>query len=152
VRVIAFTNDHGLREYRWSSWTGEGSPRWPWLVLLAFLLGLGLGTRLSAAEPERCVTLHVRPTILLRPGDVDVQARIAHHADHRRLRVSWDSDVGAGGSRELPLEGDSDRALVQWWNKDQPAGHYVFEARVIDAGGRVLGSDRAEIHAPEREP
>src|ERR671934_243827 len=71
-----------------------------------------------AATP--CVTLRVRPTVMLGPGDVDIQARVARHADHRTLRVAWDSDVAGAGARQIPLEADTDRVLVQWWNKDQP--------------------------------
>jgi hypothetical protein len=151
--MIAFTDpETQLRGYRLSA-AAPVSPRVPsgWIVLvgLAFLIGLVLGTQVHAAEAIPCVRLQVRPPFLLQRGDVDVQARVAHHADHRALVVSWDSDAGAGGSRTFDLEGDHDRALFQWINHDQPAGHYVVEARVFDAGGRQVGRDRKEIHTAE---
>ena len=151
--MIPFTNDDGLRDYRVAG--GElvaaaGSSRfmpWPWLVVAAFLVGWAFGANVHAAE--RCVQLQVRPRILLFRGDVDVQARVARHADHRTLKVAWDSDAGAAGSRTLDLEGDRDQVLFQWWNRAQPPGNYVFEARVYDAGGRQVGFDQQRIHSTE---
>ena len=115
---------------------------------LAYLLGLWTG---SAFAAERCVSLTVRPTAMLISSDVDVQARVARHADHRALTVAWDSDVGAGGSRFFDLEGADDRVLFQWWNPNQPAGAYVFEARVYNARGEVQGTARAHIRSIESE-
>jgi len=120
------------------------------LVFLAFLGGLLCGAQLHASD---CVRLQVRPQLLLRTGHVDVEAHVARHADHRALVIIWNSDVGAAGSRSFDLEGtDRDAVLVWWQNRDQPAGHYVFDARVTDAGGRTLGSSRAEIRSAEVAP
>ena len=148
--VIPFRNpDTDLRDYH-ARVTGPVTARWLWIVGLAFLLGLLLGAQLHAAD---CVRLQVRPSFLLHRGDVDVQARVARHADHRALTVIWNSDTGAAGSRSFDLEGtDTDTVLFQWTNKDQPAGAYVFVARVSDAGGRALGSSRAEIRSLESAP
>jgi hypothetical protein len=146
---MPFTNAAGLRDYR-PSVRVAAPPRRYALIVLAFLLGLALGAQLHAAEP--CVRLQLRPQVLLRRSDVDVQARVAPHADHRALVVSWDSDAGAGGSRTFDLEGDHDRVLFQWFNHEQPAGHYVFEARVFDAGGRQLAVARQQIRSIEDAP
>jgi len=154
MTAVPFTDaETGLRAYRFSPAGEPVSPRVPrgWFVIvaLAFLFGLVLGTRVHAAD-EPCVRLQLRPQFLLQRGDVDVQARVGRHADHRQLQVSWDSDAGAGGSRRFDLEGDRSPALFQWWNVSQPPGHYVFEARVFDAGGRQVGAvDRKEIRTAE---
>jgi hypothetical protein len=153
--AIPFTNDEGLRDYRHAGellLLGERASRswpWPFLVVVAFLVGWVFGAHTQAAEP--CVQLQVRPQILLFRGDVDVQARVARHVDHRTLNVAWDSDAGAGGSRTFGLEGDRDQALFQWWNRAQPAANYVFEARVYDAGGRQVGFDRAQIRTADAQ-
>lgn len=141
------TNAAGLRDYHPRVGVGAPPRRYAWIVL-AFLLGLALGAQLHATEPP-CVRLQLRPQVLMRRGDVDVQARVAPHADHRVLRVDWDSDAGAGGSRTFDLEGDRSPVLFQWWNQEQPAGHYVFEARVFDAGGRQLAFARQQIRSIE---
>lgn len=151
--MIAYTDTAThLRDYRVSAVAFAPTPRVPsgWVVLvcLAFLIGLVLGTQVHAAEAS-CVRLQLRPQFLLQRGDVDVQARVAHHADHRALVVSWDSDTGAGGSRSFDLEGEGDRALFQWVNHDQPPGHYVVDARVFDGGGHQVGHDRREIRTAE---
>ncbi len=135
--------------------------RFHWLLVLAFLLGWIAGelhaeeySRSTSFEvpPVRCVHLHLRPQVLISLGDVDVQVRVARHADHRALVVSWDSDRGFAGSRTFDLAGDHDRALFQWWNRDQPAAHYVYEARVFNAAGRSLDVDRKEIQTIEATP
>jgi hypothetical protein len=140
------TDAAGLRDYHPRVGIDRPRRRYAWIVL-AFLVGLALGAQLHAAEP--CVRLQLRPQVLLRRGDVDVQARVAPHADHRVLRVSWDSDAGAGGSRTFDLEGDRSPVLFQRWNQEQPAGHYVFEARVFDAGGRQIAVARQQIRSIE---
>lgn len=142
----------GLRQYRvqMGPLPGEHRRRWLWLAVLAFILGILLGTQLHAAE---CVRLQVRPTFLLRTGDVDVQAHVARHADHRALVVIWNSDAGGAGSRSFDLDGtDRDAVLFQWVNRDQVPGHYIYDARVTDGGGRSLGTSRAEIHSVEIAP
>ncbi len=118
-----------------------------WLALLAFLLGMVIASHAEARG--RCVTLQLRPLILISLGDVDVQVRVARHADHRALLVSWDSATGFAGSRTFALNADHDRVLFQWWNKDQPAAAYVYEARVFDDRGRSLDVDRKEIHTAD---
>ena len=139
----------GLRDYH-ARVTQPVTARRLWIFVLGVLLGLILGAQLHAAE---CVRLQVRPQFLLRSGDVDVQAHVARHTDHRALVVIWSSPEGGAGSRSFDLEGrDTDTVLFQWTNKDQIAGHYVYDARVTDAGGRALGSSRAEIRSLESEP
>ena len=157
--MIPYTTDDGLRGYRAPLDPPVRRPRRrcrAWLVyvlallFLAFLGGLLCGVRLQAAD---CVRLQVRPQMLLRTSDVDVQAHVARHPDHRALVIVWNSDVGAAGSRSFDLEGTAtDTVLFQWVNRDQPAGHYLYEARVTDAGGRPLGSSRAEIRSVEIAP
>lgn len=156
--MIPYTNDDGLRDLRCSgtSRTGPRRTRTAWLVyvlallFLAFLGGLLCGVQLQAAE---CVRLQVRPQFLLRGGDVDVQAHVARHTDHRALVIVWNSDVGGAGSRSFDLDGTAtDTVLFQWTNKDQAAAHYIYDARVTDAGGRSLGSSRAEIRSVEIAP
>ena len=143
---VPYTNLEGLRDYH-ARVTSPVHARWLWIVGLAFLLGLLLGAQLHAAD---CVRLQVRPSFLLSRGDVDVQAHVARHADHRALVVIWNSETGGAGSRSFELEGtDRDGVLFQWTNRDQVAGHYVYDARVTDAGGRALGSSRAEIRSLE---
>jgi hypothetical protein len=148
--VIPYTDPlDGLRAYH-ARVLHPGTARGLWIAGLAFLLGLLLGTQLHAAD---CVRLQVRPQFLLRTGPVDVQAHVARHADHRALVIAWNSDTGGAGSRSFDLEGTAtDAVLVQWTNRDQIPGHYFYDARVMDAGGRVLGVSRAEIHAPELTP
>jgi hypothetical protein len=160
--VIPATSDDELRDARrrWEravrlsvhTYPPRGRRRrWPWLVVIALVLGLLLW--IATLEAADCVRLQVRPQLLLRSGHVDVEAHVARHADHRALVIVWNSDVGAAGSRSFELEGsDRDAALVWWQNRDQPAGHYVFDARVTDAGGRTLGSSRAEIRSAEVAP
>jgi len=147
--VIPYTNLEGLRDYH-ARVTPPVSGRRVWIFLLGMLLGLLLGAQLHAAD---CVRLQVRPSFLLSRGDVDVQAHVARHTDHRALVVIWNSAEGGAGSRSFDLEGtDRDRVLFQWTNKDQVAGHYIYDARVTDAGGRALGSSRAEIRSIEAAP
>lgn len=118
--------------------------KWVWLGV-TFAIGILLGTQLHAAE---CVRLQVRPQFLLHTGDVDVQAHVARHTDHRALVVIWNSDTGGAGSRSFELEGtDRDGVLFSWTNRDQLPGYYLYTARVTDAGGRALGASRAEIHS-----
>lgn len=166
--MIPYTNENGLRGYRPSvsgaigavdsrsmrPWRTSKRRLTVWVVcwwVLAFVLGILFGLQLQAAGP--CVRLEVRPQFLLSRGDVDVQAHVARHTDHRALVVVWNSDVGAAGSRSFDLEGTAtDTVLFQWTNRDQPAGRYTFEARVSDAGGRALGSSRAEIRSLEAAP
>ena len=150
--MIPYTELDGLRAYRvqMGPLPGEGRGRWLWLAVVMFILGIVLGTRLHAAE---CVRLQVRPQLLLRTGDVDVQAHVARHADHRALVVVWNSTEGGAGSRSFDLEGtDRDGVLFHWTNRDQIPGHYTYDARITDAGGRALGSSRAEIRSVESEP
>jgi len=165
--MIPYTKENGLRGYRPSvsgaigavdsrvrPWRTSRRRLTVWVVcwfVLAFVLGVWFGLQLQAAGP--CVRLEVRPQVLLSRGDVDVQAHVARHTDHRALVVVWNSDTGAAGSRSFDLEGtDTDTVLFQWTNKDQPAGRYTFEARVSDAGGRALGSSHAEIRSLEGAP
>lgn len=144
--MIPYSNIDGLRDYH-ARVTQPVNARRLWIFVLGVLLGLLLGAQLHAAD---CVRLQVRPQFLLRTGDVDVQASVARHRDHRALTVIWNSDTGGAGSRSFDLEGtDRDGVLFQWTNRDQLAGHYVYDARVTDAGGRPLGASRAEIHSLE---
>lgn len=94
---------------------------------------------------QSCVTVRVRPAAMMRESDIDVQVRVARHADHRRLIVAWDSDAQAGGRRERTLAGDADKVLFQWWHLHQPAGNYLFVAWVLDGRARVLGTDRVRV-------
>jgi hypothetical protein len=167
-QMIPYTKENGLRGYRppVSGDIGDGDRRStrPWRTskrrltvwvlcwwVLAFVLGILFGLQLQAAGP--CVRLEVRPQFLLRTEDVTVEAHLARHADHRALTISWNSDAGAGGSRSFELDGtDTDRVRFHWINREQPAGRYLFDARVTDAGGRVLGSSRAEIRSLEGAP
>ena len=118
------------------------------LLVLAYALGVWTGTLFAA---ETCVTLNVRPNVMLVQGDVDVQARVRRHGDHRGLAVAWDSDVGVAGSRWFDMEGDRDRVLFQWWNRHQPAGNYVFLATTFDALGHETGRATATIRSVEQE-
>lgn len=153
--MIPYTNDDGLQDWRATAPLRRPSTRTAWLVyvlvlvFLAFLGGLLCGVQLQAAE---CVRLQVRPQQLLQTGDVEVEAHVARHADHRALKIAWASDVGTGGSRSFDLEGADDRVLFRWINRAQLAGHYVYEARVYDAGGRAVGSSRAEIRSIDGNP
>ena len=143
--MIPYSNFEGLRDYH-ARVSGPVTRRF-WFFVLGVILGLLLGTQLHAAE---CVRLQVRPQFLLRTQDVDVQAHVARHSDHRALVVLWNSDTGGAGSRSFDLEGTAtDTVLFQWVNKDQVPGHYIYDARVTDAGGRALGSSRAEIRSLE---
>ena len=99
----------------------------------------------------RCVWLHVRPTVLLRRGDIDVEARVARHADHRRLTIAWISDVGAEGRSDEMLDGDMARVVYQQWLRDQPAGRYRFVAQVLNEHDRIVGQDEVWIIGPELE-
>lgn len=144
--MIPYTTVDGLRDYH-ARVTPPVNPRRLWIFVLGVLLGLLLGAQLHAAE---CVRLQVRPQVLLRTSDVDVEAHVARHRDHRALVVIWNSDTGGAGSRSFDLEGtDRDGVLFQWTNRDQVPGHYRYDARVTDAGGRPLGSSRAEIRSLE---
>jgi hypothetical protein len=144
--VVAVTDAGGLRDYRRG--VDTPTPRWPWLVLLAFLLGIAFGVQLHAAEP--CVQLQVRPALMLRLGTIEVQTHVRRHEDHRSFDLRWTSDVGSSGSSgPTPLEGEHAQAVFTLPLKDQPAANYTFEARVFDSVGRQLGSARAQIHAPE---
>ena len=112
------------------------------LLALMFLLGVATGHAIAA---ERCVDLTVRPQVWLKGGDIDIKARVRPHADHRWLVVSWESDRGTAGSRTLQLEGDHERVLFQWWEKNYPAGNYVFDAAVYNAQHELLGREQQTI-------
>ena len=126
-------------------------PFWLWVLLCAFLMGLVLGSRPQAAE--RCITLRVNPALMLRRGPIDVQTHIRGHADHRAFMVAWSSDTGSeGSSGPTSLFGEQSNTVFDLPLRDQPAGNYVFIARVFDGAGHLLGEDRKEIHQPESEP
>ena len=115
-------------------------PRGISLVCVA-LLSLALST-----SPR--VTMKVRPAILISMSDVQVEVRIPPQADNRYLLVQWDSDSGGAGKRGEELSGADDAVLHTFEIRDVVPANYVFEARVLDANGRTLGLDRAEIHTP----
>ena len=84
-------------------------------------------------------------------GDIDIQARVARHADHRHLRISWTSDVGAEGRSDETLDGDLARVIYQQWLLDQPAGRYRFVATVYNGSDHIIGQDEVWIIGPEIE-
>jgi hypothetical protein len=102
-----------------------------------------------AGQPAPCLLLLVRPLVMLQRGDIRVEMRVARHADHRRLVLTWDGGAAGAGSSREQLEGDEAEVLHTRWLKSQAPGHYVFLATVLNARGRLVGRATAEIRAPE---
>ncbi len=136
----------GLRDYRPGGLEPDTRALrgmlWAAVFALIFLLGFATGTVYGA---ERCLTVRVRPTVMLQRGDIQVEARIARHADHRVYAIAWTSDIGSEGSTQRQLEGADAAALQTLSLRDQPAGHYFFSAAVFGPRGQLLARDRAEI-------
>ncbi len=146
----SYTNDDGLRDYRAAPLTiRPPRPRWPLLVVLAFLLGLFVGTKAHGADT--CVQLTVRPTTMLQPSDIRIETRVCRQPNHRALLLSWDSDRAGAGSSSTTLEGEAAPALFTRWLPHQPPANYVFDAVVTDARGRIVGRDRARILSADVE-
>lgn len=124
--------------------------RWVLVLLLIFLFGVLCGRTTASAAPP-CVTLQVRPAIVLPMTRVDVrlELRIPRHADHRAYSVAWTSDVGSEGSLARQLEGDASEVLHTHLLRGQPAANYQFVAAVYDARGRAVGRHTAEIRSPD---
>lgn len=112
------------------------------IVALAYLLGLWTGRAFAA---EKCVSLKVRPTIMLLRSDVDVQIRVSRHDHHRLLFIEWESDIGYAGSRAIGLEGADAPVLFQWYERQYPPANYQFVARVFDEMAREVGRAGAQI-------
>src|SRR5689334_13211522 len=113
-----YTNDDGLRDYRTSHLRVTPRPRWPLLILLAFLVGFLCGTKAHGAEP--CVQLQVRPTAMLQRSDIRVETRVCRASNHRALVLSWDSDRAGAGRSLTPLEGEASPSLFTRWLHQQP--------------------------------
>lgn len=105
--------------------------------------------RMSGETEKPRVLLLVRPQILLRRGDVRIEARVSRHADNRRLAIAWTSDVGTAGSTQRPLEGEDAQVLHTLNLPGQPPANYRFVAVVIDRTGKVCARAEAEIHVPD---
>jgi hypothetical protein len=116
------------------------------LFALCFLAGFVTGTLLAA---ESCVSLKVRPGVMLTRQDIHVKARVARDADHRWLEITWDSDRGFPGSTRLQLDGADAPITFDRWYPNMPPGRYVIVARVIDALGHEHGTARADIRSTE---
>jgi hypothetical protein len=130
-----------------------------WL-LIAVLLTTGCAARraapsLTPSQPdahEPCVQLKVRPRLMFVKQDIDTSVRVAQHEDHRRLIISWTSDVGAGGVSERQLEGKTAALRHTLWLRDQLPGNYEFVATVFDNFNRIVDVARITILGPDREP
>lgn len=147
MRAEPVTNVSGLRD--WSLRPDERRTTRTWaLVVLIFLLGFLCGAASVSAAELPCVQIRVRPRVLIARGDIDVQTRVARHADHRQLRIEWTSDTGWAGSSERELAGAAAPVLYQFWLADVPAANYDFLASVRNSDGRIAGRDRAQIYTP----
>jgi hypothetical protein len=146
----------GLRDYRpatviplrqrFTRRPGNG-PGWGWWAVLFAIAGLSIcAIGLYADAP--CVTLTVRPVIMLTRADIQLSARIAHHPDHRAYALAWTSDVGVGGRQIRQLDEGSSLLQAQVFH-DMPPANYTFVATIYGPGGQLLGADHAEIHTPE---
>lgn len=93
------------------------------------------------------VLIKVSPSIMMVRSDVHVEVRVPPRAENRTLVVQWDSDAGDAGKEVEPLDGADAPVLHTWDVRDVPPADYTFEARVLDAAGKTLALDRAEIHA-----
>ena len=139
----------GLRDYLPIATTpGPGSP-WAWAVLIVFLtfvFGVWCGSRVHAAS---CISLRVRPGVMLQRSDVTIETRIARHADHRRLAVSWASDNGKDGGFQVSLDGDQAPAFRSDVVRDMPPANYALIAAVYDTRGKMIARESAEIRTVE---
>lgn len=118
-------------------------------ILCSALAALCLMAIMSAAPLEPCVTLRVRPLVMLQRGDIEIDALIPPHPDHKAYVLMWNSDVGVGGRQVRQL--DSTSLLLQMQRlRDMPPAHYRFAATIYDAHDHVLGHDAVEIRGPGR--
>ena len=116
----------GLRDYLPIATTpGPGSP-WAWAVLIVFLT-----------------------FVMLQRSDVTIETRIARHADHRRLAVSWASDNGKDGGFQVSLDGDQAPAFRSDVVRDMPPANYALIAAVYDTRGKMIARESAEIRTVE---
>lgn len=148
IRLERLALERADRPHWHPSTTRRRRPWWPWLVVLAFLAGVVIGAAVvSAAEPA--VTIHVRPQIMIRRGDIRVEVRVPRHTDNRMLAIAWISDVGTAGSTVRPLEGEDALVMHVLALPSQPAANYFFTASVFGSSGKLRGRVEARILAPD---
>ena len=152
MRIVPVANPHdqdspGLRDY--IAHPASARPRvwWPWFLVVAFILGYVAGVELHAEMPA--VSLLVRPQVMLRRGDIHVEARVPRAAENRLLSIAWSSDTGTAGSTLRPLEGEDAQVLHTLWLPSQPAANYLFVATVFNTLGKPRGRTEARIHVPD---
>lgn len=120
---------------------------WPIvLALLTFLAGVFVGAKAYGAER---VSVTTQPHIMIRRGDIRVDARVEHNAENRLLSIAWTSDVGSTGSTLRELAGEDAPLVTTLWLRDQPAAHYLFVATLINKLGKIAGRAETEILVPD---
>lgn len=118
-----------------------------WLVTLAIALNVLGRTPLHA---EACLSLRVRPLVMITAGDVYVEARIRRHADHRAYDIVVTSvDGNEAISGPYALAGVDGPALVNLMLKAYPAADYVVEVRIYNQSGEVVARARQEVRTAD---
>jgi hypothetical protein len=157
VGILALSTDDQAEVRRWlrvrrlalEHCRAPRRPVWPWLLVLAFLLGYLTGARLHASGEPPVVTLQVRPQVMLQRGDVRAEVRTPRHSENRLLEIAWSSDVGTAGRTMRPLDGEDAPVLQTLDLPGTPAANYLFVATVFNALGKPRGRSEARITVPE---
>jgi hypothetical protein len=138
----------GLRDYMPASTAARRRPRarWPWLVLIAFLLGVATGAKAFAAEPAVRFIQPRTPFVLagLTGTLIPVQIRIEPDAANRAYAITW-----CDGASSRSLDG-ADAAPIQPEEKPLEVrvgpGDCEFVASVLGAGGALRARTSFVMH------
>jgi hypothetical protein len=101
--------------------------RWPWLVLVAFVLGLLVGARLEAAEPPLRAVAY--PKIAFEGGAVHARCWVAEPDQAAALRVAVVDQLGTVRASDVPSAHIS--RLNELTVEHLPCGHLAVACLLV---------------------